>query len=221
MVSAVVLDYNSTIPQPRGNDYTELMKRLMKNSDLKSEEEAAEWLEKGFLEFTSGASGDSYLTYSQIITRLLTKAEEELHLKDNRDQLVVLIRNSMIYAPVYDDVKVFFSHIKLPIYILSIGNANCSRVSMRRNYLHPHGFIACETVRCYPPEKAVYKKIEEVTGYKKEDILLVSGSLGMAVKGAIDYGMQAVLLDRDSRYRNTDVLRARSLVEVAAHLEAE
>lgn len=218
MIKALFLDYTGTVIQHRGEDFTELVNRIVKNSDLKNTEEVISWWHENAEEMERSCTPDQFLSQHEIAEKMFEKAEKELHLKDDRTQLITLLQNYLMYAPVFDDVRELFDLGKVPVYIVTDCSEDCVRVCTRRHNLHPYGIISSETVRTYMPGEAVYDYAAKTAGYDKAEIMFISRDL-TALQGAQDAGMMTALIDRKSRHRDANVRRFRSLVEVLAHLD--
>lgn len=218
MIKALFLDYTGTVIQQRGEDYTELVSRIAKNSDLKDADQVLAWWHANVAELEQACTPDAFLSQHEIAEKLFEKAEKDEHLRDDRAQLVTLLQNYLMYAPVFDDVRELFDLGTIPVYIVTDSSEDCVRVCTRRHNLHPYGIISSETVRSYMPHAEVFDYAAKTAGYDKQDILFVSMNPD-ALKGAENAGLMTALIDRKSEHRDADIRRYRSLVEILAHLD--
>ena len=218
MIKALFLDYTGTVIQQRGDDYTELVSRVQRNSDLNSPEEVVKWWHENTEAMKKECTPENFLTLHEIAQKVFEKAEKEIHLRDDGVQLVTLLQNYLMYAPVFDDVRELFDIGSLPVYIVTDHSEDCVRVCTRRHNLHPYGIISGETLKSYMPAKDVYEYATKTSGFEPQEILFVSQD-PQALKGAENAGLMTALIDRKSEHRDADIRRYRSLVEILAHLD--
>lgn len=218
MIKALFLDYTGTVIQQRGDDYTELISRIQRNSDLDSPEKVLDWWRESVTTLKQECTPENFLTRYEIAEKVFEKGEKDIRLRDERTQLVTLLQNYMMYAPVFDDVRELFDHSTLPVYIVTDNSEDCVRVCTRRHNLHPYGIVSSESVKSYMPRPDVYRYAAKTAGYDPSEILFVSVD-PVALKGAQDAGLMTALIDRKSEHRDVDIRRYRSLVEILAHLD--
>lgn len=219
MIKAIILDFAGSIIAAKGQDYTDLIKEFLKNSDIKDEEEAMAFYKEELTALEAISQGDNYMTMDEMEDKIITKAIDTHNLKKDRKQMHTLLQNFWMYAPVNDDVKEFFAKCSLPIYILTNHSEDYIHVCTRRNNLHPHGIISAETYRVSKPSPEFFAKAGEITDCDNSELLYVSSDMDTNVKEATDAGLNAVLLDRKRQYRNTKFPRIRSLIEILVDLE--
>lgn len=219
MAKAIILDFAGSIIAAKGQDYSDLIKEFLKNSDIKDEEEAVAFYKEELTSLEAISQGEAFMTMDEMEDKIITKAIEEHNLKKDRKQMHTLLQNFWMYSPVNDDVKEFFEKCPLPIYILTNHSEDYIHVCIRRNNLHPHGIISAETYKISKPSPEFFAKAGEITDCENSELLYVSSDMDTNVKQATDAGLDAILLDRKRQYRNVKFPRIRSLIEILIELE--
>ena len=218
MIKAIILDFAGAMIAAKGQQYSELINEFLKNSDVKSEEEAVNFYKDELTSLEAISQGENYMTVDEMEDKIITKAIEKYNLKKDRKQMHTLLQNFWMYGPIHDDVREFFAKCTLPVYILTNHSEDYIHVVIRRNGLHPYGILSAENYKVSKPSPAFFAKAGEITSYDNSEVLYVSSDLDTNVKEANDAGLNAVLLDRKRLHRNTKCKRVRSLVEILANL---
>ena len=218
MIKAIILDFASGMIAAKGQDYSELISEVIKNSNFKTEEEVVAFYKEELTALEAVSQGENFMTMDEMEDKIITSAIDNYNLKKDRKQIHTLLQNFWMYAPIHDDVKEFFAKCTLPVYILTNHSEDYIHVVTRRNNLHPFGILSAENVGVSKPSPAFYAKAFEMTSYKNEEVLYVSCDLETNVMEANDAGIHAVLLDRKRLHRDAKCDRIRSLVELLVNL---
>lgn len=218
MIKAIILDFAGAIIAPKGQEYTDLVKTFIENSEIKNEEDAMTFYKSELTALEAVSQGDDFMTMDEMEDKIITTAIEKYNLKKDRRAMHTLLQNFWMYAPIHDDVKEFFRLCELPIYILTNHSEDYIHVCTRRNNLHPHGILSAQSVRISKPSPEFFAKAGEMTSFDNHEILYVSNDMSTNVAQANDAGLRAILLDRKREYRNTKFERVRSLTEILANL---
>lgn len=221
MIKAVFLDYTGTILQLRGTDFDEMVNCFTEHSNIKDKNEAVKWYFDHLRVMERECYQDTFLTEDELIIKLLEKAECEVKLKADKNQMHTYMQNFWMYAPLYSDVQGFFDLVKLPIYILMDNAGDYAKVCLRRNKLHANGIVSGEDVKAYKPRKEIYLKALEMAGCKPEEVIHVGDDLEGDVEGAQNAGITPILLDRKSEHMDVDCKRIRSLSELLPMIKRE
>lgn len=113
MIKAIFLDYTGTITQENCQAVQEVVARIIKNSVLKTPQEALSYWWSNLKQMEEASYLDAYKTEDEIVMILLKRCENEIKLKDNSDELHKLFQDFWTYSPVYLDVKNFLKkHFK-------------------------------------------------------------------------------------------------------------
>lgn len=219
MIKAVFVDYTGTIIQEKGADLEKLVAEFVKNSDMKSAEEAQSWWYSNLHTLEKNSLGDAFIDEDEMCYRILKKAEQEHRLRADLEHMHTLNQNFWMYAPLFDDVEEFLRMIPLPVYIVTNNGSSYVNVCLKRNHLHVHGVISANDARACKPNKELFEKALEVTGFDKSEVLYVGDSIESDIACAKAAGVEAVLLDRKSNHRDAHCRRVRSLIEVITLLQ--
>lgn len=214
MIKAIFVDYTGTLVQENCPAVQEVVTRFYKNSDAASPQETLDFWWGNLRKMEEQSYQDAFLTEDEIVDRLLQKCVEELHLKENLEELHALFQNFWTYSPVYDDVKEFFQKCSLPIYVVTNNGVEYVGEAMRVNDLHPAGIVCGDMARAYKPHRELFEKALEVSGCRAEEVIHIGDSVFSDVNGAKAAGIRPVLLDRKGKHQETGVETVRSLLEV-------
>ncbi|MBU3875299.1 HAD family hydrolase [Faecalicatena sp. AGMB00832] len=215
MIKAVFMDYTGTMVQEEGKEIQEVVMRICKNSDLHDPQEAVSYWWKQVKEYEESRYGDCYLTEEEIVDEVLTKLEDEFHLEDDLEELHELFREFWVHAPLFPDVKGFHERCGLPIYVITNNGVQYVKKSMQEKGLHPAGIISADMVRAYKPHKEIFDKALEISGCKPEEVVHIGDSYMSDVQGALEAGIQPILVSREKTREYPGVTVVRSLDEVA------
>lgn len=221
MLKAIFLDYTGTISKEAGPDIEELVMRCYRNSDAASPKMALDFWWKKLKELEAQSYQDSFLTEDEIVERILESAVQELHLKENLEELHKLCQNFWMYAPAFEDVREFFEKCPLPVYVLTNDGVSYIEEAMRHKDLHPAGIISGEMVRAYKPHREIFEKALEISGCKPEEVIHVGDSLISDVQGAKNAGIRPILLNRKGNGVTDGTEVVASLLEILKIVERE
>ena len=165
-------------------------------------------------EYEESFEGSTYITEDEIVDRMLARCVEDLQLHENLAELHTLCQRYWMYAPLYDDVKEFFTRCPYPIYIISNNGKEYIAEAMRVNDISPAGIVTADMVRAYKPHPALFRKALEVSGCTVDEVVHIGDSVTSDANGAKAVGIKPILLDRDGKYGTLDIPVAKSLLEV-------
>lgn len=214
MTKAVFLDYTGTITQENCKAVQEVVVRIIKNSVLKTPQEALSYWWSHLRQMEEASYMDAYKTEDEIVDILLKQCENEIKLKDNLDELHKLFQDFWTYSPVYPDAKEFIDNCQLPIYILTNNGVEYVQKCMKINGFKPAGIICGDMVKAYKPHKELFEKALEVSGLKASEILHIGDSMSSDVEGALAVGITPVLIDRKGKKQYDFVKTIKELTEI-------
>ncbi len=218
MIKAIILDFAGAMIAAKGTDYSELIREVINNSNIKTEEEAVAFYKEELTALEAVSQGENFMTMDEMEDKIITTAIDKYNLKKDRKQMHTLLKNFWMYSPIYPDVKEFFLKCPLPVYILTNHSEDYIHVVVRRNNLHPYGILSAENYKVSKPSPQFFSKAKDITSYENEEVMYVSSDLETNVVEASEAGINAVLLDRKRQYRNAKCQRVRSLVEILVNL---
>lgn len=214
MIKAVFIDYTGTIIQEGGPDVTELVKRCYANSDIESPEAMLSYWWGLVKAYEEKSYGDNFLTEDEIVDKILASCVQELHLKENLEELHRLCQRFWTYAPAFEDTGEFFKKCPVPIYIITNNGARYVEESMREKGLKPAGIICGDMARAYKPHRELFEKALELTGCRADQVVHIGDSEASDVKGALAAGIRPILLDRKGKVGKKSFPVVHSLAEV-------
>lgn len=213
-MKAIFLDYTGTITQENCKAVQEVVMRIIKNSVLKTPQEALSYWWSNLKQVEEESYLETYKAEDEIVMILLKKCENEIKLDDNLEELHKLFQDFWTYSPVYPDAKEFFEKCSLPIYVLTNNGVEYVQECMRRNGLKPAGIICGDMVKAYKPHKELFEKALQVSGRKAGDVLHIGDSMSSDVKGALSVGITPVLINRDGKEQYVSVKTIKELTEI-------
>lgn len=223
MVKLICLDYAGVILQLKGNELKKLISAFTEYSRLSSDEEAADWIFSTWDALEHANVGENAVSEMELFDMLMNKADFEIQLRGDHNVLRTMFSDYKMYGPIGPDVREFITLCPYPVYITSMNSVTYVNVCTRRNGLHVNGVISAERPGLSYSTASVLGEAQRVFGCQPEEILYVGRHPKRDIVSASEFGAQAVLLDRRSRYRGADCKRVRSLVELLPQLckEAE
>ena len=219
-MKAIFMDYTGTMIQESGKDVEQMVKRLYENSDIDSPQAMVQYWWKLVKQFEDQSYGESYLTQDEIVDATLEVCKNELNLKDNVDEIHKLCQRFWMYAPAFDDVKEFFETCPYPIYVLTNNGTSYVAEGMRDKGLHPAGIISGDMVKAYKPHKELFEKALEISGCTPDEVVHIGDSIVSDVMGALQAGIQPILLDRSKEKSCEEAIVVHSLAEVLDAIES-
>lgn len=214
MTKVIFLDYTGTITQENCKAVQEVVMRIIKNSVLKTPQEALSYWWSNLKQMEEISYLDAYKTEDEIVTILLKRCENEIKLNYNLEELHKLFQDFWTYSPVYSDAKEFFEKCKLPIYILTNNGVEYVQECMRLNGLKPAGIICGDMVKAYKPHRELFEKALQVSGYQAGEVLHIGDSMSSDVKGALNVGITPILIDREEKQQYDSVKTIKKLTEI-------
>ena len=109
MIKAIILDFASGMIAAKGQDYSELISEVIKNSNFKTEEEVVAFYKEELTALEAVSQGENFMTMDEMEDKIITSAIDNYNLKKDRKQIHTLLQNFWMYAPIHDDVKEFFA----------------------------------------------------------------------------------------------------------------
>lgn len=119
MIKAVFLDYTGTIVQVGGPKMMEAATRIVKNSDVGGFPLFLEIWWKIIEKCEYDRVGDLYLTQEEIVFEGLKYFERRYNLRDDRYEILELIKEFWSGAPLFPDASDFIKNCPVPIFVIS------------------------------------------------------------------------------------------------------
>lgn len=218
MIKAIFLSYTGVVLPRRGNEYRQFIETLAKNSNLKDYKRAAEWFQQTLRTYKCSHSKDQYIKEEDLLRMMFDEKKDEIRLGLAVEQVLIMVQNCLMYSPVSDELPGFLSLSRRPVYIISDCSADYVTVEMKRNHLHIHGVIGCDSVQAYRNCQDVFEYALQKAGIEKEEALYIGEDVQMDLPGARQAGITSVILDRRGDYHGSEYRRIRSLSSLLANL---
>lgn len=207
MIKAVFIDYMGTTVDERSPEMTEIVGRFCKHSALHDSKQVQRFILDTRRRYEADSYLDAYLTEDEIVERIISDAEEQIGLADDRATLVGLIRRHWVNAPVFPDAPGFFERCPVPIYIITNNGLPYMEQALRCNGLKATGVVSGDTVRAYKPHREIFEEALRLSKCAAEDVIHIGDSYDTDVVGARNAGIRPVLLLR-GRGRQHDGVEA-------------
>ena len=218
MIKAIFLSYTGVVLPRRGNEYRQFIETLVRNSNLKDYECAAEWFQQTLRTYKCSHSIGRYTREEDLLRKMFEEKKDEIRLTMPVEQVLIMVQNCLMYSPVSDELPGFLSLSRRPVYIISDCSADYVTVEMKRNHLHIHGVVGCDSAQAYRNCPDVFQTALQKAGVEKDEALYIGEDAQMDLPGARQAGITSVILDRRGDYNGTEYRRIRSLSSLLANL---
>lgn len=205
MIKAVFIDYMGTTVAERSPEMTEIVGRFCKHSALHDPKQVQKFILDTRRRYEADSYLDAYLTEDEIVERIISDAEEQIGLADDRPALVGLIRSHWVNAPVFPDAPGFFERCPVPIYIITNNGLPYMEQALRCNGLKAAGMVSGDTARAYKPHREIFEEALRLSGCAAEDVIHIGDSYDTDVIGARNAGIRPLLLFRGRGRQHDDV----------------
>ncbi len=205
MVKAVFIDYMGTTVNEHSPEMAEIVGRLCKHSSLHDPKQVQRFILDTRRRYEAGSYLDTYLTEDEIVERIISDAEKQIGLVDDRSALIGLIRSHWVNAPVFPDVPGFFDRCPVPIYIITNNGLPYMEQALHLNGLKAAGVVSGDIVRAYKPHREIFEEALRISGCAAGEVIHIGDSYDTDVVGARSAGIRPVLLLRGHRQRYDDV----------------
>ncbi|MET1250012.1 HAD family hydrolase [Sporolactobacillus sp. STCC-11] len=102
-------------------------------------------------------------------------------------------------SPLFDDAKVFFDHIDLPVYVLSNIDTSDLQAVIHHHQLKIDGSITSEDVHSYKPRPKLFQQALNRYQLDADDVLHVGDSLSSDIAGAKKAGIKCAWINRNTK----------------------
>lgn len=214
MVKAVFIDYMGTTADENSPEMAEIVERFCKHSALHDPRQVQKFILDTRRRYEADSYLDRYLTEDEIAEQIVSDAEEQIGLADDRTALIGLIRSHWVNAPVFPDAPGFFERCPVPIYIITNNGLPYMEQALRRNGLKAVGVVSGNTVRACKAHREIFDEVLRVSGCGSDEAVHIGDSYDTDVLGARGAGIRPVLLLRGRDQRHDDVEAMDDLTQV-------
>lgn len=218
MKKYILLDYTGTIIEQAGPDIEQMIYRVTTHSDFPSARDALRFWFTELDRLEHESRGASFVDEDTLCLRLLDLCAEKFGLREDHEALHLLNQGLWRRGPVYPDAAEFMKTSRLPICVITNNAAGYVEENLQNNDLHPAHIVSAEDVRAYKPYPEIFERALEITGCTPDEVIHIGDSYTSDVLGANAAGIEAILVDREGRFKGeAEGLRVlRSLEEVEA-----
>lgn len=221
MLKAVFIDYMGTVVQESSPEMVELVRRICKNSDLHDPKQVQQLILRIRQQYEADSYLEGYLTEDEIVEKILTDMEAQIHLRDDHAALHALVQGFWVNAPVFPDTPRFFAECPLPIYIITNNGQTYMEQALKKSGLQVADIVSADTVRAYKPHRELFDEALRISGCALDEVIHIGDSYSSDVVGARSAGIRPLLLLRGRQEQYDDVSTANDLEEVLESIDAE
>lgn len=214
MIKVVFIDYMGTTVDEHGQEMGEIVRHICKNSAVHDPKQVQRFILDNRRRYEADSYLDRYLTEDEIAEQIVSDAEEQIGLADDRTALIGLIRSHWVNAPVFPDAPGFFERCPVPIYIITNNGLPYMEQALRRNGLKAVGVVSGNTVRACKAHREIFDEVLRVSGCGSDEAVHIGDSYDTDVLGARGAGIRPVLLLRGRDQRHDDVEAMDDLTQV-------
>ncbi|MBQ3404578.1 MAG: HAD family hydrolase [Oscillospiraceae bacterium] len=213
-MKAVFLDYTGTMVKEDEPYTRELLSYFISHSEVKDPEEAMGLVWGMIKEIELKCFGDGFIGKDEMVERILSRCRAEYGLSGDMEYMHDIWRRTWIYAPLYEDVKPFFTRASCPIYVVTNDDLKYIKQSLEIKDLHPAGIVAAEMVRACKPHGEIFRKALETAGVEPGEAVHIGDSVSSDVEPARAAGISPILIDRTGKAGAADCRVIQSLDEL-------
>lgn len=198
---AVFLDYTGRIAQEESEYIEKVIRHFCTHSDIHEPGKAVAYVWSQVKRLEKECYKEKFMTEDAIVDKILEDCARDIHLTGDFEWLHCLWQKHWAYAPAFEDVKLFFEHCPLPVYVITNDSAKYVEEAMKYKGLWPAGIISADSVRAFKPYPEIFQKALDVCGFHKSEVVHIGDSYASDVEGARRAGIDAILLDRSGTAR--------------------
>jgi 2-haloacid dehalogenase/putative hydrolase of the HAD superfamily len=199
-ITAIFLDFYGTIVHEDEQVIALICHEIKKSTETNASpaQIGTYWWHK-FSELINQSFGDNFKTQREIETLSLKSTLDHLGSTLYETELSELMFQHWRTSPLFDDAKIFFDHIDLPVYVLSNIDTSDLQTIINRHRLKIDGFITSEDVRSYKPRPELFDQALKRYQLAADEVLHVGDSLSSDVIGAKKAGIRCVWINRNHK----------------------
>jgi 2-haloacid dehalogenase/putative hydrolase of the HAD superfamily len=184
-LKAIFLDFYGTVVHEDGQVIARICNAIKKSSRTiaSSAEIGAYWWDE-FSKLVDHSYGDNFTTQRKLETLSLKNTLDHFSSSLNVTELSGLMFQHWRTSPLFDDAKVFFDHIDLPVYVLSNIDTSDLQAVIHHHLLKIDGFITSEDVHSYKPRPELFNEALNRYQLNADEVLHVGDSLSSDIAGA-------------------------------------
>ena len=203
MIRAVFIDYMGTLVKEDNPYVQEVIGRCFTNSNAKKPLDILHYWFQYHDALLEKYNGETYRTEYDISIETFGATMEHFKFSDDAKELCAILEKHWMYSPIFNDVTSFFKECPVPIYIVTSNDTKYVEEGVRYHGLTPAGIISSEMAHAYKPQKELFQKALNLSGFMPDEVIHIGDSIRADVQGATNSGIIPWLLDR-TRTKNID-----------------
>lgn len=198
MIKAVFCDFYGTVVHENGPISFEVVKRIYKNSNAQSPEEAVKYWWNDLRKRMDKFCGDKWK--SQAVLALESFEATLTHFNSSEDpiELLNMMNEHWSNPPIYDDTRSFMENINLPIYFVTNSDDKHIFKAIENHDLKPTGVFTSEQARYSKTKPEIFQYALDKAGLTPNEVIHMGDSLDGDVKCPGLLGITTLWLNRDN-----------------------
>lgn len=115
------------------------------------------------------------------------------------NSLYLYFRNKIMYREGIEDLFEMLLKNNIELFILTNGPSEDQRNKIKElnveYYIHRNRWFISDELKCSKPDLQIFKKVEEILGFQKEEIVYIGDNYINDIVGAKEAGWEAILLN--------------------------
>ncbi len=142
-----------------------------------------------------------------------TISDEEIH-NISHDYIEFLPNNNKLFEGAVEVLE--YLCLKYNLHIITNGFAEVQKKKINNSGLGPYfkTITNSEMAGVKKPHKDIFEFALSLAGVKKENAIMIGDCIDADVRGAIDFGLKAILFDEKEIHQNQDVLSIKHLLDL-------
>lgn len=225
-LDGIFIDFYGTLTSGDRAAVEETCARIVEETGvpISAYELSVTWGERFFhaLDF---CNGDGFKTLFQVEVDTLRDTMREFSADVDAEKFAGQLKHYWRNPPLQPEVRDFLAAVRFPLCIVSNADRADIDAALATHRIRVDHVVTSEEARSYKPDRAIFDRALEVTGWRRERVIHVGDSLHSDVGGAIVAGIRNGWLNRAHRIYDIGQHRPdhefADLMELFRHLQTE
>lgn len=198
MIKAIFCDFYGTVVYENGPKSFEVVKRIYKNSNAQSPEDAVKYWWNDLRKRMDTFCGDNWKPQSILALESFEATLAHFNCSEDPAELLNMMKEHWSNPPIYDDTKSFMENIKLPIYFVTNSDDKHIFEAIENHSLRPTGVFTSEQAKYSKTKPEIFRYALDKTGLTPNEVIHIGDSLDGDVKCPELLGITTLWLNRDN-----------------------
>jgi 2-haloalkanoic acid dehalogenase type II len=144
-------------------------------------------------------SGDRFITLAELERKTLVETMSGLGVAVDPEPYVQDLMAYWRNPPLHEDARAFFEQIRYPVCLVSNADHQDAVLALESHGIKLQFIITSEHARSYKPDREIFEKALQMTGWRRDRVMHVGDSLHSDVGGARVAGIRAGWVNRAHR----------------------